>query len=59
MRGWHSHNEERVPEEDESGTPAREGGALEVDEGGVRHGGAAWWLVMQHCGIAAEVTRLG
>ena len=31
-------------------------------EGGVwgaRHGGAAWGLVMQHCGIAAAVTRLG
>jgi hypothetical protein len=26
---------------------------------GVRHGGAAWGLVMQHCGIAAGVTRLG
>jgi hypothetical protein len=26
---------------------------------GERHGGTAWGLVMQHCGIAAEVTRLG
>jgi hypothetical protein len=26
---------------------------------GVRHNGAAWGLVMQHCGIAAEVTRRG
>ena len=26
---------------------------------GVRHGGVAWRLVMQHCGIAAEVTRPG
>jgi hypothetical protein len=25
---------------------------------GVRHGGAAWGLVMQHCGVAAGVTRL-
>ena len=25
----------------------------------VRHGGVAWGLVMQHCGIAAAVTRLG
>jgi hypothetical protein len=24
---------------------------------GVRHGGAAWGLVMQYCGIAAGVTR--
>jgi hypothetical protein len=26
---------------------------------GVRHGGTAWGLVMQHCGIAAGVTQLG
>jgi hypothetical protein len=30
---------------------------------GARHGGVAWGLVMQqwqqHCGITAEVTRLG
>jgi hypothetical protein len=26
---------------------------------GARHDGAACWLVMQHCGIAAGVTRLG
>jgi hypothetical protein len=26
---------------------------------GVRHGGAAWWLVIQHCGVAAEGTQLG
>jgi hypothetical protein len=25
---------------------------------GARHGGASWGLVMQHCGIAAGVTRL-
>jgi hypothetical protein len=44
-----------------AGTRACEGGAPEGDERvwGVRHGGAAWGLVMQHCGIAAEVTRLG
>jgi hypothetical protein len=39
----------------------REGGALVGGERvwGVRHDGAAWGLVMQHCGIAAGVTRLG
>ena len=26
---------------------------------GVQHGGVAWGLVMQHCGIATEGTRLG
>jgi hypothetical protein len=25
----------------------------------VRHGGAVWGLVIQHCGTAAGVTRLG
>ena len=36
-------------------------GALQGGERvwGVRHGGAAWGLVMQHCDIAAGVTRLG
>ena len=34
-----------------------EGGELEGGVWGVRHSGVAWELVMQHCGIAAAVTR--
>jgi hypothetical protein len=42
-----------------AGTPARVREVHWRVMWGVRHGGAAGRLVMQHCGIAAEVTRLG
>jgi hypothetical protein len=42
-----------------AGTPARVREVHWRVVRGVRHGGVAWRLVMQHCGIAAGVTRLG
>jgi aspartate aminotransferase-like enzyme len=42
-----------------AGTPARVREMHWRVMRGVRHGGAAWGLVMQYCGIAAAVTWLG